>query len=358
MIVTESTWVSPMDYQNEVPFLVSAYQSLAGIAGYYWFTAKSEQYDDDPRFPFVEGEWRASAVQMDAFDPRVHGRFSRRRAIYRNGYLKRGQPVVVENRPLADLCNRLLLLISKCRIRSQPNAGPAAAAAAAQTGVDPLAFLVGPVTVNYGVAGQTTVADLSRYIHRQRKIISSNTGEIRLDHNTGLCTIDAPCAEANWLFECRRQNTFEHDLHRRRQPAGIGSGRLPGMAGTLNELRRILVQVGTPSHLSGWTRAVADFGGNDKNQYHGFRIVKIGKPPWMIENADVTLTIRNIRLTKATALDAAGYPAKQSSLAPDGTGVELRFPRRQCTRFCNRLSDVSKPQVMVFCRTNAPRKAR
>jgi hypothetical protein len=96
----------------------------------------------------------------------------------------------------------------------------------------------------------------------------------------------------------------------------------------LSESHRILVQVGTPSRLSGWTQAPADFSGNDRQQYHGFRVVKIGRPPWMIENADVTVTIRNTHLTKATALDTAGYPAKDTPIHWHGDAVDLSFPAR------------------------------
>ncbi|MGD0769775.1 MAG: hypothetical protein ABSB42_16450 [Tepidisphaeraceae bacterium] len=329
MIVTESTWVAPMDYQDEAPFLVSAYESLAGIAGYYWFTAKAEQYDDDPCFPFVEVNGEHPQFKWTCSTPALMGGFPAAALMYRNGYLKRGQPVVVENRPLADLWNRRPPLISESagfdpnRMPGQPPQQPQA-----QTGADPLAFLVGPVTVNYGVAGQNTVADLSGFVDRQKKIVSSNTGEIRLDYNIGMCTIDAPCAQGatGLLNHAGNIHLSTIDIASGNRQASVLVVSLDGQA--LSESRRILVQVGTPSRLSGWTQEPADFGGNDKKQYHGFRIVKIGKPPWMIENADVTLTIRNTRLTKATALDAAGYLAKESSLAPDGAGVELRFPPR------------------------------
>lgn len=45
IVVTESTWVFPESYQSEGPFLVSAYLSLSGVAGYYWFAATAPEYD-------------------------------------------------------------------------------------------------------------------------------------------------------------------------------------------------------------------------------------------------------------------------------------------------------------------------
>ena len=41
MIVSESTWVSPLAYQSEGPFLTAAYQSLTGVDSYYWFSTGS-----------------------------------------------------------------------------------------------------------------------------------------------------------------------------------------------------------------------------------------------------------------------------------------------------------------------------
>ena len=73
---------------RSAPFLVSAYESLAGIAGYYWFTAKAEQYDDDPRFPFVEVNGEHPQFKLTCSTPAVMGGFPAAALVYRNGYLK------------------------------------------------------------------------------------------------------------------------------------------------------------------------------------------------------------------------------------------------------------------------------
>ena len=38
MIITESSWVNPLAFQSEGPFLVAVYQSLTGVDAFYWFT--------------------------------------------------------------------------------------------------------------------------------------------------------------------------------------------------------------------------------------------------------------------------------------------------------------------------------
>src|SRR5262249_28220598 len=53
IVVTESTWVHPEAYQTEGPFLISAYESLTGVAGYYWFSATASEFDLDPSLKFL-----------------------------------------------------------------------------------------------------------------------------------------------------------------------------------------------------------------------------------------------------------------------------------------------------------------
>jgi hypothetical protein len=50
MMVTESSWVPPLGYQSEGPFLMAVYQSLTGMDNYYWFSADDPGYSADPFF--------------------------------------------------------------------------------------------------------------------------------------------------------------------------------------------------------------------------------------------------------------------------------------------------------------------
>src|SRR6202012_4131990 len=76
----------------------------------------------------------------------------------------------------------------------------------------------------------------------------------------------------------------------------------------LKQARRVLVQVGTTARPSGWQvrEATHDQKGH---AITGQEIVNTGKLPVLIANTDVTLTIQNPALSKATTLDPAGYPA-------------------------------------------------
>jgi hypothetical protein len=258
------------------------------------------------------------------------GNFPAAALMYREGYLKRGEPVIVENRALADLWKRRKPLISE-GLTFDPNrmSGQPGRQKDSPHDADPLAFLVGPVKVNYGGdSAKNKVADLTPYVDVGKKVIASDTGQIRLDYNIGLCTVDAPAAEGatGFLKKAGVIHLGTVDIACTNEQASVLVVSLDGKP--LSESRNILVQVGTPTRLTHWAQEPADFADSDGNKYHGFKIVKPGRPPWLIRQADVTLTIRNRNLTKMIALDMAGYSSREMPLQQNGEGVELQFPSR------------------------------
>jgi hypothetical protein len=329
MVVTETTWVSPMDYQNEGPFLVAAYESLTGVAGCYWFTATSERYEDDPRLPFTDANGQTPYHKWTCSTPALMGNFPAAALMYRQEYIKRGEPVIVENRPLEDLWKRKEPLISE-GLTFDPNrmhGEPGQHVESADT--NPLAFLVGPVMVNYGGdPAKNVTADLSRWVDLQKKVVTSDTGQIRLDYNTGVCTIDAPAAQgaSGFLKSAGRIHLGTIDLACGNEQASVLAVSMDGKV--LSESKEILLQIGTSARLTHWEQEPADFTDADQNAYHGFKVTKVGRPPWVIEQADVAMEVRNPGLTKMTALDMAGYPKGIFPLRRTSDGVILDFPAR------------------------------
>jgi hypothetical protein len=98
--------------------------------------------------------------------------------MFRKGYIKKGAPVVHEERTMADLWNRREPLIAEDK-SFDPNrdTGSSGAKNNLKSEVNPLAFLVGPVQVKYGGdPTKTRVADLKPFINESAKTIRSNTG--------------------------------------------------------------------------------------------------------------------------------------------------------------------------------------
>ena len=193
MLVTESHWVPPLGYQSEGPFLVAAYQSLNGVDGFYWFATGEPEWSKADR-----SDWdSASRAKWQIGTPMILGQFPAAALLYRKGYVKQGEPAVVEHRPLRDLWERV-----PPRIAEDPgydpnrDLGTSARRTRNAAGIDPLAFLVGPVEVVFDSdASKTRIADLKKYLHEKDKSVTSNTGELVFRYGTGVCTLDAPCAQ-------------------------------------------------------------------------------------------------------------------------------------------------------------------
>ena len=160
MMITESSWVPPQGYQSEGPFLVAAYQSLTGIDAYYWFATSEEDWRQPGSangFMPSEGKWVCAT-------PMLMGQWPAAALMYRLGYIRQGEPVVYEQRPLEDLWRRRMPIIAE-DAGYDPNRDKAnmSKESNVKDGVNPLAYLVGPVVVKYGGdPSKSRTVDLSR----------------------------------------------------------------------------------------------------------------------------------------------------------------------------------------------------
>ena len=188
MMVTESSWVPPQGYQSEGPFLVAAYQSLSGIAAYYWFATGEEDWRQPGSangFMPSEGKWVCAT-------PMLMGQWPAAALLYRLGYVKQGTPVVYEQRRLDDLWRRRMPIIAE-DAGYDPNRDKAnmSKESNVKDGVSPLAYYVGPVVVHYGGdPSKSRAIDLSPYLEEDKKLVRSITGQLRLDYGRGLCRLE------------------------------------------------------------------------------------------------------------------------------------------------------------------------
>jgi hypothetical protein len=312
MIITESTWVHPEGYQSEGPFLIAAYQSLSGVAGYYWFSATVPEYDLDPCLRFLNLKGQHPLFKWSCSTPCLMGQFPAAALVYRQGYLRQGEPAVHEERPLDDLWQRKVPLIAEDR-SFDPNRyqGTQGEKSEVKGGANPLAFLVGPVEVKYGGdPGKTAVVDLAKYIDTKKKLVKSITGEIGLDYGTGLCTMDAARAQgaSGFLKKAGAVKLSDVTITSGNDYATVFVVALDGQP--LRASRKILVQTGTSARLQGWQTKPAQFKGDGKQLLDGFEIVATGKPPWRIVDTDVSLALKNPNIKGATLLDTSGYSIK------------------------------------------------
>lgn len=319
MMITESSWVSPNRYQAEGPFLMAAYQSLTGVDAFFWFAQTSTSYDEDLaiNMPFITHQDQHPPFKWSCSIPGMIGAFPANAIALRRGYIAKAKPVVHEARSLKSIFQRQYPIIAE-DAAFDPNrreGGEAQAQAEKNKltgGVDPFAFLVGPVEVEYGADPARTVVspDLAKHIDKAKKVITSATGEITMDYGRGVCLVDTPKSKGVCGFLKQAGGSFALT------DAVIASGNryaainLVAMDDQpLATSRQVLIQYGSIAKPTGWT--TKDLG-KDKEE-----IVNVGRKPWQVVKAEVTVTLTNPTLAKAVALDPAGF----------ATPTQVRFER-------------------------------
>ncbi len=326
IVVTETQWQPPAGFQSEAPFLVAAYQSLTGVDAAFWYTTVEFEWSNRD-----VAEWDSASRQKYATAvPMMLGQFPAAALLFRRGDVSLGQPVVVEHRSLEQLWERVPPIIAE-DARYDPNRdlGDTAKQSNLAHGVDPLAFLVGPVQVVYGSdPAKTTAADLGRYIDSEKKVIRSNTGQLAWDYGRGVCTLDAPRAQGvtGFLRPVSPITLSDVTIRSENPYATVLVVALDDQP--LAKSRRVLVQVGTRQRPTAWRdHAVTFTVDNGRETINGRQIDSTGTMPWIIAATEVTIQVRNAGLTSATLLDINGNARAKVPLRRAGAAIEVELPQ-------------------------------
>ena len=323
MIIPESSWVPPLGYQSEAPFLVSIFQSLTGIDGFYWFAMKEPQW----REPSSANGYRPSLGKWVINTPELLGNFPAAALMYRQGYIKQGEAIIKQNRTLKDLWNRQIPIISETR-SFDANRDQHYQEDNNQTTrkIHPLAFLVGSVEVTYGNNKKDKIVDLKQYIDEKNKIIRSVTGEITWNYGEGICFLNTAKAQGvtgflNKLEEIKLKDITIKSNNHYATIMVVSMDNKP-----IKQSEKILLQVGTIARSTDWKKQASTWKDKKGNLQQGFEIINYGKAPWRLENNDIQITLNNPKLTKAIILDANGLPKQTVELNKNRSQTYLQFP--------------------------------
>ena len=324
MLVTEGQWVPPNGYAAEGPFLVAAYSSLLGIAGYYWFTTGDEGF----AAPGSANGYLPSQGKWQFGTPEVLGSFPAAALAYRRGYIDAGAPAVHEYRALADLWARAAPLATE-GTSFDPNRDSGSDAPASPNHATALAnaaaFLTGPVRVTFGGSTTANSAALPPIDARNARI-RSNTGQIVLNAARGFCTLDAPKVQGVAAFF---ETTPSHTLSDVKFESGnhYGAAIAVSMDGLpLATSHSVLLQYATQSRPSGWQTESTSIPLPSGKPTPGFRVTAHGRAPWQVAAARLRVTINNPNLNRATALDMNGMPIGELPIERGALGVSFAFP--------------------------------
>ncbi|HLK55447.1 MAG TPA: hypothetical protein VKU00_02730 [Chthonomonadaceae bacterium] len=325
-IIPETEWVAPNAYQSEGPFLTAAYESLTGVDISYFF-ADGDLPEWQP--PFIPLPWNPPTGKWNVATPMQLGQFPAAALLFRQGYLQKGRPVVHEERSVEDIWQRRSPLIAE-EGGFDPNrdAGDLPPRSAVKAGVDPMAFLVGPVEVKYdGDAAKSSVVNLSPYIDHADKVVKSITGEVKLNYGIGFCTVNAPKAQGatGFLKKAGPLTLGDITLRSSNDYASVLVVSMDGLP--LRTSKKVLVQVGTVARPTGWQDKEATWkSGDGKQTFTGREIVATGRNPWQVLNTEVTLTVKNPGLKTATLLDANGEAVRTVPVTLEGGSLTLKLP--------------------------------
>ncbi|MDQ8197123.1 hypothetical protein QEH56_03140 [Pelagicoccus enzymogenes] len=324
MMVTESTWVMPTDTGFESAMLLSAYSSLTGFDAYFWFVAQTEGFTP----PRSANGYNASQGKWLCQTPDMAGQWPAAALAFRKGYIRRGKPVVQEQRSLDALWQRKSPIIAESS-SFDPNrdSGDQAPDSTMEGGVDPLAFLVGPVTMAFGGSESDNVVmeDLDSFIERteNRERVTSETGQIILDTEANLFRVDTPHVQTMISYRPTAQELSVVSFE--------SSG--PSVSATVVSLDgypivasgKLLVQVGTRTRPTGWEDEAAEVDVSGE-MVQARKILSYGEAPWELETAKLKIGIKNLGIRAAQALDANGMPIAEVPLQIKDGVVFFDFP--------------------------------
>lgn len=322
-LVTESGWNSPQKYQAEGPFLVSAYMSLTGMDGFFWFNHTGPGIDPDPYFPWWQLE--GGQLAMTRWNASIPGKFSMYPAnalLYRKGYIKEGEPVIVEYRTLDAIFRRDVPVIAE-ESGFDPNRDFwTTEEADAGTLMPPLAFLTGPVRVVYGSdPSETYVSEgAASLINIREGTVTSNTGELHWDYRNGISTMDSPKSQgvAGFLSEAGEISLSDITVRSGNEYAVLNVVSMDNRP--VRDSEKVLIQIGTVYEPTGW-KEHAD------PESNRLVIENTGTMPWRGDAVSMTIRFKNSpRVNSAFLLDNNGYLKEEIPVTLIDDGFLLTVP--------------------------------
>lgn len=294
-IISEINWTPPNRFRAEFPVLCAAYGALQGSDGFFFFALNG---------PF----WQRTLSKFAIQTPTVMGQFPACALLYRQGLVKAAPEVVRVEAKLADLFAlkgvpvRAPMNLDELRAKDIPEGGKVKAERLET--IDPLAFFVGRVTLNISEQGGISeIADMSRFIDRDRQQVRSATGELTWDYGRGIVTINAPKAQGvvGFLRQAGLIELRDVVLEMNSDYASVLVVALDDSP--LRTSRRILVQVMTEETNNGWQTRLQD---------GLLQIAMLGGSPLLVRECAGRIAFRrsDAKSLRVRVLDANGYPIK------------------------------------------------
>jgi len=295
-MISETTFSRPNRYRTEAPLWYAAYGALQETNAIVHFAVDGANWDVKPNF-FMQPWTLMSPTQF--------GQFPAAAMLYRQGLIDPGAVVADLHISVDDLLDLkgvdLSQKASLDALRATDVTPDAKQPDDAE--VDALIHYVGRTSVGFtdGPARETKTTDLSPFIDRKNKTVTSTHRQVKLDWGMGLLTVDSPKAQA----ACGNLRAGEVMLSGMSVRSELDLGQVivvPLDDHPLATSSKILVQVMSEERASGFKTEPAAGGRK--------RIVDIGRNPWQIRAITGTVVLKrpDAAALVVTALDANGQP--------------------------------------------------
>ncbi len=293
-IDTEIAWNKPNRFIADGNLLVASYAALQGVDGCFWFAAADGNWLNNGNgkwtwmMPGEIGQSPAAALQ------------------YRRGDVQESEAVIRQVTSDADV-----LALKGTGIAEGSNAdfrigeAPKNAQAGALSSFDPLSFFAGKVERTFAKEAQQKSQDLSRFIDRQAKQITSVTGELEWHYGVGILSVNTPKSQAVTGFLSQAGAVKLGDLSIQ-SAMEYGTVHVISLdAQPLATSRKILIQAFS------------------EEQMYGFRAEKgviqdAGRLPINVRDIQATVTFTQSPSLMVTPLDLNGYSAGPATLVTNG----------------------------------------
>lgn len=297
-IHSEIAWNKPNRFIADSNLLVASYAALQGVDGYIWFAAADGNWLNNGNgnwtwmMPGEIGQSPAAALQ------------------FRRGDVKESAAVIRQVTTEADVLalNGTGIVEGKnvdFRMAEAPNAANAAELSA----TDPFACFAGKVERSFATDSKPEALDLSKFIDRSAKKITSVTRELSWNYGDGLLSVNTPNSQAVTGFLSKAGTVKLGDLT-------ITSAMEYGTVHVISlddqplaTSKRILIQAFSEEKMFGF-------------KAEGGVIENVGRAPINVRDIQATVTFANGAGFKATTLDANGY-ARGKAAALQGNAVLL-----------------------------------
>jgi len=323
-MISETTFCRPNRYRSEAPLYFAAYGALQDSDCIVHFAFDSSRWAVKPNF------WMQ---QWTLMTPAMMGQFPAAALIYRRGLIAPGRVLAEIKLNKADLLRLKGTPLPQDAALDELRLADVPQGTEVQPGqrIDPLIHYAGRVNVSFvGDSGSGTgvspvrtethgrdaraTTDLAPFVNHARKTVTSSTGELKLDYDKGILTLNATRAQG---VSGALKLAGAVDLNDLSVSSELELGHIIAVAlddQPLAKSSRILLQVMSEEQET--NRKTEQVSPMVK------RIVSIGTDPWQVRELNGTVRFKRADAAqlKVTALDFNGY-----SVGPAGTAKEIKL---------------------------------